>query len=88
MNVLSLYHLGKKFKVMQDSEDQGGVFKVWTKAGVVEFKPTVKGLHAHKLRDNPEAMYLLVKDAADITDESLVKTVRNNYKGFTKKQVD
>ena len=54
-NVLSLYLLGQKFKVTYDSEDHGGVFKVFTKAGVVEFKPTKKGLHALDITDNPEA---------------------------------
>jgi len=85
-NVLSLYLLGQKFKVTYDSEDRGGVFKVFTKAGVVEFKPTKKGLHALDITDNPEAAYLLVNDA-DIAYDSPVRTVRNNYEGFTKKQI-
>ena len=52
VNVLSLYRLGQKFKVTYDSEDRGGVFKGYTKAGVVEFMPTVKGLHALNLKDS------------------------------------
>jgi hypothetical protein len=61
-NVLSLYRLGKKFKVTYDSMDRGGVFKVYTKQGVVEFKPTTNGLHALNLKTNPEAAFLLVND--------------------------
>jgi hypothetical protein len=80
-NVLSLYRLGKKYKVTYDSEDRGGVFKVFTTAGVVEFTPTANGLHALNLKDNPEVAYLLVNDTNPI------KTVRTNYEGFTKKQI-
>ena len=85
-NVLSLYLLGQKFKVTYDSEDRGGVFNVFTKAGIVEFKPTKKGLHALDITDNPEAAYLLVNDA-DLAYDSPVQTVRKNYEGFTKKQI-
>ena len=85
-NVLSLYQLGQKFKVTYDSTDRGGVFKVFTKAGVIEFTPTVKGLHAINLRENPDAAYLLVNDA-DLAFNSPVQTIRRNYEGFTKKQV-
>ncbi len=58
----------------------------FTKAGVVEFSPTVKGLHALNLRENPEAAYLLVNDA-DLAFHPPVQTVRRNYEGFTKKQI-
>ena len=85
-NVLSLYQFGQKFKVTYDSTDHGGVFKVFTKAGVIEFALTVKGLHAINLRENPDAAYLLVNDA-DLAFHSPVQTVCRNYEGFTKKQV-
>ena len=85
-NVLSLYQLGQKFKVTYDSTDRGGVFKVHTTAGVLEFSPTVKGLHALNLRECPEAAFLLVNDA-DLKYHSPVQTIRGNYEGFTKKQV-
>jgi hypothetical protein len=62
-NVLSLYCLGRKFKVTYDSTDRGGVCKVYTKQGVVEFKPTTNGLHELNLKTNPEAAFLLVNDA-------------------------
>ena len=38
-NVLSLKLVAEKHRVMYDSWDQNGVFKVHTKDGVVEFKP-------------------------------------------------
>ena len=85
-NVLSLYQLGQKFKVTYDSTNRGGVFKVFTKAGVVKFTLTVKGLDAINLRENPEAAYLLVNDS-DLAFHSPVQTVRRNYEGFTRKQV-
>ncbi len=62
-NVLSLYRLGKKFKVTYNSTDCGGVFKVNTKQGIVEFKPTTNGLHALNLKTNPKAAFLLANDA-------------------------
>jgi hypothetical protein len=86
-NVLSLYHLGKKFKVTYDSTDRGGVFKVHTKQGVVESKPTVHGLHALNLKTNPEVAFLLVNDA-DLTlpapeeHQLHVSTVQHNFKNF------
>jgi len=85
-NILSLYQLGQKFKVAYDSTDRGGVFKVFTKAGVIKFTPTVKGLHAINLRENPDAASLLVNDV-DLAFHSPVQTVCRNYEGFTKKQV-
>ena len=86
VNVLSLYQLGQKFKVTYDSTDRGGIFKVFTKAGVIEFAPTVKGLHAINSRKNPDAAYLLVKDA-NLAFHSPVQTEHHNHEGFTKKQV-
>ncbi len=39
-NVLSLYLLGQKHHITYDSKDCGGVFKVHTSKGLLEFKPT------------------------------------------------
>ena len=86
-NVLSLYCLGQKFCVTYDSADRGGVFQVWTDKGVVEFTPTSKGLHALNLKDNPDAAYLLVNNAAEAPQHSSYTTVRHNYEGFTKRQI-
>jgi hypothetical protein len=53
------------------------------KHGVVEFKPTPKGLHALNLKDNPDPAFLLVNDA-DVQmphvapNKPHVNTVRTN----------
>jgi len=86
VNVLSLYQLGQKIKVTYDSTNRGGVFKVFTTAGVIEFAPTVEGFHGINLGENPDAAYLLINDT-DLTFHSRVQTVRRNYERFTKKQV-
>ncbi len=92
-NVLSLYPLGRKFKVSYDSMDQGGVFKVHTNQGVIVFKPTTNGLHALNLKTNPEAAFLLVNDA-DLQlpkpeeHQDHVATVRDNYDNFSRKQIE
>lgn len=44
-NVLSLKSVAEKNRVTYDSWDRDRVFKVHTKNGVVEFKPTERGLH-------------------------------------------
>ncbi len=59
-NVLSLFLLAKKHHTTYDSHDRGGVFKVHTSEGLIEFKPTSKGHHALDLRTQPEAAHLLV----------------------------
>jgi len=86
-NVLSLYQLGQKFKVIYDSTDHGGVFRVFTQVGVVKFKPSPKGLHVLNLKDNPDAAFLLVNDADLAYGKSPVPTVHQNYEGFTKWQI-
>ena len=86
-NVLSLYKLGQKFHVTYDSKDRGGVFKVFTQAGVVEFSPTPTGLHVLNLKETPHAAFILVNDASLTFGKSPVTTVRNNFEGFTKRQV-
>ena len=92
-NVLSLYRLGRKFKVTYDSTDREGVFQVHTKQGIVEFKPTAHGLHALNLKTNPEAAFILVNDADLKLPQSPehqvhVATVRENYNNFSRKQID
>jgi hypothetical protein len=88
-NVLSLYRLGRKFRVTYDSTDRQGVFQVHTAHSVVEFKPTPKGLHVLNLKDNPEAAFLLVNDAEVQLSPTQphVATVRTNFEGFSRKQV-
>ena len=62
-NVLSLFKLGQKYHITYNSRDRGGVFRVTTTKGVLEFKPTSCGLHALNLRDNPDTAFLIVNDA-------------------------
>jgi hypothetical protein len=85
-NVLSLYCLGQKFRVTYNSLDRGGVFQVHMTKGVVEFKPTSKGLHALNLKDIPEAAYIFVNNADlafPLSHQTPVTTVCNDYKGYT-----
>ena len=76
-----------------DSTDFGGVFQVHTKQGIVEFKPTPKGLHTLNLKDNPKAALMLVNDA-NIQMPHLdhhqmhVSTVQRNFEGFSRKQIE
>ena len=79
--------MGQKFRVTYDSTDRNGVFRVHTNAGVVEFCPTNRGLHAINLRENPNAAFILVNDADIASSPSPVRTVRKQYEGFTKKQI-
>jgi len=86
-NVLSLFLLGQKHHITYDSKDRGGVFKVHTSDGILEFMPTSKGLHALSLKDNPGAAHLLVTSSTVAPPDHLhaVATVRDNFEGFTKK---
>jgi hypothetical protein len=62
--------------VTYDSRDCDGVFKVHAKEGIVEFKPSEKGLHYHdtsKDNSNFECM--------------LVNTARDNFEGHTKRNI-
>ncbi len=54
---------------------------------MVEFKPTPKGLHVLNLKHNPDAAFLLVNDADLTYGKSPVPTIRQNYEGFTKRQI-
>ncbi len=92
-NVLFLYRLGKKFKVTYDSMDRCSVFKVYTKQGVIEFKPTSNGLHALNLKTNPNDPFLLVNDAdirlSNPDDQQVhVATVQDNFENFSRKQIE
>jgi hypothetical protein len=49
-NVLSLYLLGQRHHITYDSKDRGGVYKVHTSRGVLEFTPTPSGLHVLNLK--------------------------------------
>jgi hypothetical protein len=75
-NNLSLESTKAKHRVTYNSWDCDGVFKVHTKEGIVESKPSEKGLHYHntsKDNSNFECM--------------LVDTVRDNFEGHTKRNI-
>ena len=78
-NVLSLKSAKERNKrVTYDSWDRGRVFKVHTHSGaVVEFKPSEKGLH-----------YLDVTKEDNNFKHMLVNTVRDNFEGFIKHEVE
>jgi hypothetical protein len=87
-NVLLLHLLAKKHHIMYGSCDSGGgVFKVHTTDGLLELKPTNKGLHALNLSNNPKAAHVLVTSTPPNDDHPHVNTVQDNYEGFTKKQI-
>ena len=59
-----------------NSRDRNAVFKVHTNQGIVEIIPHKSGLHYLDLPDNKEA------------GVALVITIRENFEGFMKKQVE
>ncbi len=75
-NVLLLELIKAKHRVIYDSWDCEGVFKVHTEEGIVEFKPSEKGLHYHDTS----------KDDSNIKC-MLVNTVRDNFEGHTKHNI-
>ncbi len=60
-----------------DSWDQGEVVKVHTDGGIVEFKASSRGLHYHDVSDPSSNMELM-----------LVNTVRDNFEGYTRQDVE
>ena len=67
-NVLSLKSVAEKHRVTYDSWDRDGVFKVHTKNGVVEFKPTERGLHYLDMSvEGDVVQHMLV--TADVSEE-------------------
>jgi hypothetical protein len=90
-NVLSLFHLGQKYRITYDSHNRKGIFQVQNPQVVVEFHPTYNGLHIVDLKQHPEAAYLLVNDTSIDDDPPLpasspvhqlhINTVRQNFAG-------
>jgi hypothetical protein len=100
-NVLSLKSVAEKHRVTYDSWDLNGVFKVHTKDGVVEFKPSKRGLHYIDVSvEGDVVQHMLV--AADISEEEeydreaksatkecmMVTTVRGNLEGYTRHEIE
>ena len=90
-NVLSLKSVAEKHRVTYDSWDRDGVFKVHTKNGVVEFKPTERGLHYLDMSvEGDVVQHMLV--TADVSEEKneecmMVTTVRGNLEGHTRHEI-
>ena len=68
-NVLSLKSVAAKHRVTYDSEDRGGVFKVHTPNGVVEFMPTPRGLHYIDVGRSGESVHHMLITNTGMGDE-------------------
>jgi hypothetical protein len=76
-NVVLLHKIKQCHRVMYDSWDQGSVFQVHTDGGIVEFKPSSRGLHYHGVSDPSRNVGLM-----------LINTVRENFEGYTRHDVE
>ncbi len=76
-NVVSLHKTKQHHRVTYDSWDRGSVFQVHTDGGIVEFKPSRRGLHYHDVSDPSSNVGLM-----------LINTVRENFKGYTRHDVE
>ncbi len=76
-NVLLLHSIKQRHRVMYDSWDHGRVFQVHTPGGVVEFKSSTCSLN-----------YLDVTDEDSRVEWMLVNTMRANFEGFTRREVE
>jgi len=76
-NVLLLNGAKQRHRVTYDSEDRGGVFQLHTNKGILEFKPSARGLHYHD-----------VSDASSNIELMLVNTVRENFEGYSCHKVE
>jgi hypothetical protein len=70
VNTLSLKSVVARHRVTYDSKDPGGVFQVHTPNGVVEFKPSERGLHYLDMAEHGDSVqHLLVTATRDQEDE-------------------
>jgi hypothetical protein len=99
-NVLSLKSVAEKHRVIYNSWDWNGVFKVHTKDGVVEFKPSERGLHYVdvSVEEGDVVQHMLVtanvskgKDEEEIESANkecmMVTTVWGNLEGYTRHEI-
>ena len=101
-NVLSLKSVAEKHRVTYDSWDWNGVFKVHTQDGVVEFKPSERGLHYIDVSTERDVVqHMLVtadvseeeekydKEGESVTKECMmVTTVWENLEGYTRHEIE
>ena len=91
-NILSLKTVAARHHVMYDSTNRGGVFQVHTPDGVVEFKPSKRGLHfLDVLEEDTHLEYMLMHTSGRRRDGRqeeekerwkeimIVNTVRKNF---------
>jgi hypothetical protein len=78
-NVLSLNGAKQRHRVTYDSEDRGGVFQVHTNEGIVEFKPSARGLHYHDVSDGSSNIELMLVNTV---------RVRENFEGYSCHKVE
>ncbi len=76
-NVVSLHETKQCHRVTYNSWDQDGVFQVHTDGEIVEFKPSSRRLQYHDLSDPSSNVELM-----------LVNTVRENFEGYTRQDVE
>ena len=75
-NFLSIKTLKGRHSVTYDSNVEGGVFKVHTPGGIVKFKAHENWLHYLDMNDEEELAI------------TLVTTIRDNFQGFSKKEIE
>jgi hypothetical protein len=68
-NVLSLKSVAQKHRVTYDSWDHGGVFKMHTENGVVEFKPSKRWLHNVDVSIDETIQHMLVTTNVMLAEE-------------------
>jgi hypothetical protein len=93
-NALSLHLVKQKHQVTYDSWAHDGVFVVHTPKGMVEFKPSEKGLHYIDVsKEGDSVRHMLVNIETDnettSSDEQfvMVNTVTGNFEGYTKHDI-
>jgi hypothetical protein len=99
-NVLSLKSVVEKHRVTYNSWDWNGVFKVHTKDGVVEFKPSERGLPFVDVSvEGDVVQHMLVtadmpkgKDNKEIESANkecmMITTVGRNFEGYTRHEIE
>jgi hypothetical protein len=75
-SVVLLHETKQRHRVTYNSWDQGRVFQAHNNSRIVEFKPNSRRLHYHDVSDPSSNVELM-----------LVKTVRENFKGYTRQDV-
>ena len=81
-NIVSFKTMKQMYPITYNSHPQDGgkaCFEVHTKRGVMSFKPCAKGLHYLDLSKIGQAEHALA--------QTEIVTIRNNYEGYTKREV-